>query len=126
MILIVDDSLGRHLAAAVKAHVRELRREGTPIPTALADLAAVAATGGLRRPAFDAEQATEDPAGVDQRLTVDYRTAAFRLGISDRSVQRLVAAGELPAVDVAGNVRIRTRDLTDYVDSLPVRGKATA
>ena len=125
MILVVDEAVGRHLAAALKAHIRELRRDGVPVPSSLADLASVCATGGQQRPAFDNPRDTGDHPGMDQ-LAVDYRDAAARLGISDRSVRRLVAEGTLPAVEVAGCARIRVKDLAEYVDGLPARGKATA
>lgn len=125
MILVVDDSVGRHLAHAVRAYIRELRRDGVPVPRALADVAAIAATGGQVRPSLDGAPPAGEPGGVDQ-LTVDYRAAGDRLGVSDRTVRRLVEQGDLPAVQVAGCTRIRTSDLQEYVDALPaVHGKAT-
>lgn len=116
MILVVDAVVGRHVAAALRAHVRELRRACAPVPAALSDL--ILATSGQARPTVDGTAGAGDHAGMDQ-LTVDYRGAADRLGVSDRSVRRLVAAGELAAVRVAGSTRIRTRDLESYVDALP-------
>lgn len=125
MILIVDDHIGRHLALAVKEHVRELRRSGLPVPAVLLDLVTVCATGGQARPTLDGPTGTGEGAAMDE-LTVDYRSAAGRLGVSDRSVRRLVRAGQLPAVEVGGAKRIRVADLREYVDRLqPVDPEAT-
>jgi excisionase family DNA binding protein len=122
VILVVDGAVGRHLAAALSAHIRELRRDGLPIPPALAEIAAVAATGGQARPSVDDSAVSGDPAAVDQ-LAFDYRAAADRLGVSDRSVRRLVADGKLDAVEVAGCKRIRAADLENYVAALPAVGE---
>lgn len=56
-----------------------------------------------------------------QALLVTYSIAAQRLAVSERSVDRLVATGVLPVVEVAGAKRIRVVDLAAYVDALPVR-----
>lgn len=122
VILFVDSAVGRHLAAALKAHIRELRRDGLPIPPTLVELAAVAATGGQARPSLDDAVASADAAAMDQ-LALDYRAAGARLGVSDRSVRRLIADGKLPSVDVAGCVRIRMADLQDYLAALPARAE---
>ena len=58
-----------------------------------------------------------DLAGGPELLT--YSQAAAQLGVSLSQVQRLVRAGDLPAVTV-GKVsrRIRRTDLADYIASL--------
>ena len=59
-------------------------------------------------------------------LTLNYGAAAARLGVSPRTLRRLIAAGELPVVMVGGHPRIRTADLVGYVERLPVRDMALA
>ncbi|WP_030443149.1 helix-turn-helix domain-containing protein [Actinoplanes subtropicus] len=126
MILVVDDTIGRHLAAALRAHIRQLRQEGMPIPAALAELASVAANRRQSPPTFDVAADSGDSAPVDA-LTLDFHAAGCRLGVSARSVSRLVADGKLPAVKVAGFRRIRAKDIESYVDGLaPVDRKADA
>lgn len=125
MILVVDDAIGRHVAAAVRVHIRELRREGLPVPAALADLAAICASGGLARPNMDGPTGAGDHPGMDP-FAVDYRSAGDLLGVSDRSVRRLVRAGELTAVPIGGCKRIRVADLQNYLAGLPAVDKEAA
>ncbi len=52
--------------------------------------------------------------------------AAELLRLSERTLQRLISAGELPAVHVGGAARIRREDLEGYVASLgcqPLAGR---
>jgi len=44
--------------------------------------------------------------------------AADQLGVSVRTVERLIAAGRLPLVHVEGAARLRVADLEAYVDAL--------
>jgi excisionase family DNA binding protein len=55
---------------------------------------------------------------MSDQLAVDYDDAADKLGISSRSVRRLVRSRELPAVKITGQPRIRTADLVEYVAGL--------
>lgn len=115
-VIVIDTADGlirRHLARALLAHLQWCRRSGIDPPAEVVRLAD-AATGGQARPIMDSRTVRGDRDGVDQ-LALDYRDAATRLGVSDRSVRRLVADGKLPAVDVAGCTRIRVADLEDYV-----------
>jgi excisionase family DNA binding protein len=49
-----------------------------------------------------------------------YRTpeAAAVLGISDRKLRELIAAGRLPCVHIDAAVRVRRSDLLKFVESL--------
>lgn len=60
--------------------------------------------------------------GQDRAMT--YQEVAQRLAVSPRSVDRLVAAGELPVVEIAGTARVRASDVDAYLAGLPVRGRA--
>jgi len=55
---------------------------------------------------------------VGRRLLITKAEAAERLGISVRTVERLIAAGRLPLVHVEGAARLRVADLEAYVDAL--------
>jgi excisionase family DNA binding protein len=124
VLIVADDRLTAHVAAAVAEHVRLLRRDGLPVPTELLRLAAIRDCGGQRRPTLDGSGSGVDSAGV-QPLTVDYRRAAEVLDVSERSVRRAVSRGELPAVEVAGCRRIRTADLAEFVAQLqPIPAKS--
>jgi len=60
-----------------------------------------------------------DPLVDADRLLLDVADTARVLSISERSVWRLRAKGELPAVKVAGSiVRFRRADVEKYVDGL--------
>ena len=53
-----------------------------------------------------------------RRLLITKAEAAEQLGISVRTVERLIAAGRLPLVHVEGAARLRVADLQGYVDAL--------
>jgi excisionase family DNA binding protein len=118
IVLVEDPVVRQHLVAALRAHAQRCRRDAVPFPPALvALLAGLLAGDGQTRPALDV---IDDDGHADGMapLTVSYRAAADALSVSERSVRRLVASRKLPAVDVGGNRRIRTRDLVEYVDRL--------
>jgi excisionase family DNA binding protein len=52
------------------------------------------------------------------RLLVTKAEAAERLGISVRTIERLVATGQLPIVHVERAARLRVSDLKAYVQDL--------
>ena len=53
------------------------------------------------------------------KLAVSVPEAAEALSLSEATVFRLIARGELPAVTVVGKRRIKVEDLKAYLDSLP-------
>jgi len=56
--------------------------------------------------------------GMPDRLLVTKAEAAERLGVSVRTIERLVATGRLPQVHVERLARFRVSDLEAYVNSL--------
>ncbi len=114
--------LVKHLAVALSLHVRKLRQAGVAVPAEVEDLA-----GFLTRSARTRRQATpvDEHSGaahsprVPDRLLVTKSEAAERLGVSVRTVERLVAAGRLPLVHVERAARLRVSDLEAYVHHLP-------
>ena len=110
-----------HLALAITRYIRQLRKDGLPVPLMVDELAAFltlyvrtrqAATG------VDGDYGTPRDVPVVQRLLITKAEAAEQLGISVRTVERLIAAGRLPLVHVEGAARLRVADLEAYVDAL--------
>jgi excisionase family DNA binding protein len=51
--------------------------------------------------------------------------AAEQLGVSLRSIERLISAGRLPLVHVGAAARVRAADLGAYVQSLDPENRTT-
>ena len=121
-----DETLRRHLLVALSAHLATLRRDGVPVPAGVAELADVLRNSGLRRPeaANVRHGVAADAGSAAEVLAVDYRQAAERLGVSARTVRRMVAAGELPVVEVGGCRRIRDSDLRAHIAALQAVNQA--
>jgi len=116
----------RHLEVALRRHVESLRRDGAPVPVSV--VSAVTTVATLRHIAtrFDPNAATADAGDVPSLLLVK-RDAGRLLGVSERSVERMVAAGSLPAVRLCdGAVRIRRTDVEAFADGLPAVGRRVA
>lgn len=115
MVLGLDDVVASHIVRALVQHARWCRSNGIAVPAPLVEMLDQLASAGQRRPTVVA--AAPDPHD-DLMLALTYESAARRLGVSERSVRRLVAAGKLRAIDVAGCRRIRAADLARYVENL--------
>lgn len=106
LIVALDPRLRRYLLAALLAGRRELRRNGIHSPEGFDRLAAaLAAPNGHQRPQPPVPD--NDPDSV----LMNYQRAAGHLGVSDRTVRRLVANGHLPAVRIGRRVLIRAADV---------------
>lgn len=66
--------------------------------------------------------AGNDPWGGDRLFTV--AEVAGHMRVSNMTVYRLIKAGDLPAVRVGKNYRIRARDLEAYLDASVTRPDA--
>ena len=53
----------------------------------------------------------------DRLLTL--KEVGLILGLSERSVRRIVRAGDLPAIRIGASPRIRSADLRAYLDGAP-------
>lgn len=116
-----------HLALALTRHIRQLRHDGLRVPASIDELAAILMHCVRTRPAptgLDDMPLAADDGGVAGRLLVTKAEAAELLGVSVRTVERLVAAGRLPLLHIEGAARIRIADIEAYVDSL-VSSQAT-
>ena len=110
-----------HLALAMIRHVRQLHQEGQRVPALVDELTGFLAQCVRTRLAttpLDGLRWAADDGRVARRLLVTKAEAAEQLGVSVRTIERLVAAGRLPLVHVEGAARLRQADLEAYVDSL--------
>jgi excisionase family DNA binding protein len=113
----------KHVALALFRHVRLLHQESLPVPREVEELAALLMRlASIRQepPTLTVEQTTAHPVpmGNPDRLLVSKCEAAERLGVSVRTVERLVATGRLRQVHVERLARFRVSDLKAYVDAL--------
>jgi excisionase family DNA binding protein len=110
-----------HLALALVRHGRQLRQEGVRVPALVDELSAFLAQcvrSRLATTPLDGLAEAAHDGRVARRLLVTKAEAAEQLGVSVRTIERLVAAGRLPLVHVEGAARLRQADLEAYVDSL--------
>jgi excisionase family DNA binding protein len=110
-----------HLALAITRYVRQLRKDGLPVPPMVDELAAFLTLYVRSRQAAtaadgDYETLQDMPAG--RRLLITKAEAAEQLRVSVRTVERLISSGRLPLVHVEGAARLRVTDLEAYVDTL--------
>lgn len=106
LIVALDPETRRFLLAALLAGRRELGRNGIGAPESFDRLvAAIAAPSGPERPVRDEQRRAPDAA------LMSYAEAAGRLRVSPRTVRRLVASGELPAVYLGRRALIRPGDV---------------
>jgi excisionase family DNA binding protein len=99
-----------YVARLLDEHRRRSRRNGWVLPL---ELEAAWAIANHR------QDPPQIPSGVDPRnvLVMTYAEAADRLGVSQRTVERVVASGALPTVAIGGCKRVAIADLVQYVDA---------
>jgi excisionase family DNA binding protein len=113
--------LVRHLTFALANHVRRRHQETLPVPLEVEELTAfLVRLARIRQdPSTLADQgATSLYTRLPDRLLVSKDEAAAQLGVSVRTVERLVATGRLRQVHVERLARFRVSDLEAYVNSL--------
>lgn len=119
--MVVVSALGdldaAHLARAIENYERTCRQNGARLPVALRELHDVlTVSGGQERPTLETGPVVSDSDAMS--LLHDYDQAARLLGLSERTVRRLVSEGDLRAVEVGRLRRIHRDDLLEYADSL--------
>ena len=110
-----------HLALAITRYVRQLRKDELPVLPMIDELAAFLTLYVRTRQAVtgvDRNHGTSQDVPVMRRLLITKAEAADQLGVSVRTVERLISAGRLPLVHVEGAARLRVADLQAYVDAL--------
>lgn len=118
----------KHLAIALCRHVRQLHQEGLTVPPEIEDLAALLfffATSRQAAPTTAGRPEAAHHACMPDRLLLSKNEAAERLGVSVRTIERLVASGRLPQVHIERLARFRVGDLEAYVNRLGGTGGST-
>lgn len=114
-------SIAAHLVLAIARYEREASRDGFVIPREvdavrvwLTDLAQA-----RPHPTHVAQPLdVGEPEDVARRMLLSKREASSLLGVSVRTVERLIARGDLAAVRIGTAAKIRSTDLDDYVERL--------
>lgn len=110
-----------HVTLALSRHVRQLQSEGVPVPREVEELTTfLVHLARIRHapPAVAVKDGFDHDAVVPDRMLVTKHEAAQVLGVSVRTVERLVAAGRLQQVQVERLARFRIGDLEAYVRGL--------
>jgi excisionase family DNA binding protein len=110
-----------HLALALTRYARHLRQDRLSVPPAIDELAALVLRCARARPTttrVDDEEPRTQGGAVVRQLLLTKAEAAESLRVSVRTVERLIASGQLPLLHVEGASRLRLADVEAYVDSL--------
>ena len=110
-----------HLVVALSRYLRQLRAEGGRVPAQVEALIAFLTNPARAVPdvtVLDSWRAASSPPAMPRRLLITKSDAAEVLGISLRTIERLISSGRLPLVHVEGAARVRVTDLEAYVQSL--------
>lgn len=116
MSTVPDDELAEHFARALIWYARHERTNGRLVPTDLLDVARYILAGSMRQDATNAgdERRSEEAGRMGNELLTKGE-AARTLCLSVRTLERLIAAGEVVAVRSGRSVRVRRADLHDYI-----------
>jgi excisionase family DNA binding protein len=113
-----------HLVIALSRYQRQLRAESGRVPPQIEDLITFLADRVRVRhdvPMLHPWRAS-DTSAMPRRLLITKSDAAEQLGVSLRTIERLISAGRLPLVHVEGAARVRVSDLKAYVHGLEPDG----
>ena len=120
LLVTLTAEVAGHLCLAVQQHRQWARRAGLALPDELDQLERALATRARR-----GQEGTplEDLWSVRHAQTMspqllDYAATAQVLGVSERSVKRIIATGDLTAVRIGGSSRVRVEQLDDYIARL--------
>lgn len=113
MLLIIGDRDRAWLSVAARAIRETARRDGLRPPSWVDELDFFASAGLCETSSPAAEGVGDD---LLMPLLYKREEAAELLSVSPRSVDRLIAAGELRAVRVLNDRRIARADLVEFVE----------
>ena len=117
MMLRPSAELVAFLILAVRERRELLRRNGVTAPAGVAELLhqlSLSVSEGQAGSPDAIPPPSEQIASVTPRA-VTYQTAAAMLGVSLSTVKRMVRAGDLEPVSIAGMVRVLVTDIDDYL-----------
>jgi excisionase family DNA binding protein len=110
-----------HCALALGQHVNQRHHSGLPVPRDIEELAAYLlrlARNCLEESGVTAELQVSHHSSRPARLLVTKHEAAARLAVPVSTIERLVATGRLPQVQVETLAMFRVSDLKAYVQKL--------
>ena len=120
LVLALTAEAAAHVCLALQQHSKWAHRAGLAVPAELPEIERVLATragrGQQATPMADLPETRHDQTMTPRLL--DYAAVATVLGVSERTVKRLVAAGDLPVVRVLGASRVRAEDVDGYIARL--------
>jgi excisionase family DNA binding protein len=115
-VLDLDGGARAHVARALDAHVRWCAVNAIPVPRDVRALrVALSASDGRERTKVDGGGIDGDDGGCAFLLSPEQ--VAHRLGVSPRSVRRLLGSGELPSVKIGGARRVAADDIVNYIEA---------
>lgn len=118
-LLWLDDATAVMIARALETHHAELRRNGLRPPPKTVEIAtSLGARVLTRRPTLDPSNFFPPPVAestLPSLLTV--ARAARVLGVSPRSVERLIASGDLASVLVGRARRLTSEDVEAFLSA---------
>lgn len=123
-VMSVDRALAAELNQALDIYGRWRRTNGLPPAKRLTQLAeswSGLVRAGQDRPDHQPQRDDVDNGLVPSVLVNESETARL-LGVSERTVRRRAAAGELVAVRIGAAKRYRKADIEAYIDSLTPEG----
>ncbi len=120
LLLTMSAEVAGHVCIALQQHRNWGRRAGLALPEELPEieraLAIRARRGQTGTPVEDLWQ-VRHAEQVSPKL-LSYAATAQVLGISERSVKRIIATGDLRPVKIGGSSRIRVEDVDSYIARL--------
>jgi len=119
-VIAMTAEVAGHVCIALQQHRKWARTAGLAVPDELDQLERALANRARRgqdgTPLEDLWSVRHAQTMSPQLL--DYAAAGQVLGVSVRTIKRLVAAGDLPVVRVLGAARVRVEQLDDYIARL--------
>jgi excisionase family DNA binding protein len=111
LVLVVDRDVAGHLAVALDRHVAALEAFGRAVPPELLELRGVALKlAGQERPGADTGGSARETAPMF-REWLSPAEVAGQLGVSERTVRRRIAAGQLRSRTFGRARRVHRDDL---------------
>lgn len=122
-----DVTAALHLASALEQHRRRVERDGGAVPeliSLLERLARFRVSAGQDGSTFGDSAGPLDDQSVTPRL-LTLQQVGDALAVSESTVKRLIASGELKSVHIGSRTLVRLEDVDVFVASLPA-GRVSA
>jgi len=120
LLMTMTAEVAGHVCIAIQQHRKWARTSGLAAPDELDEIERALATRARRgqdgTPLEDLWSVRHAQTMTPRLLT--YAATATVLGVGERTVKRLVAAGDLTPVRIGGSSRVRVEQLDDYIARL--------